>query len=217
MNPQRGGGPLGVERSVTLEIFQLTDGKRLSSLEVYSRCRLLDVSPDGSHYLTGDWLRTQESHYARLDVWALQLGRHAAGWEPVPPTATDEAVTTWAAFVDKPRVLTLAADRLMLWTLPECRAEYMIAGFGSLVALSPGRKYVAGFRAGRGLEIYRTESGTLAGTLPWPGQVRFPTDARWTLTKSLADQGLARGTLDSSLPFGDAWRYFLCHQPASAG
>ena len=52
---------------------------------------------------------------------------------------------------------------------------------------------------------------------PWPKELLPEWDPRWTLTKSLADQGLARGTLDSSLPFGDAWRYFLCHQPASAG
>ena len=32
-----------------------------------------------------------------------------------------------------------------------------------------------------------------------------------THTKLLTDQGLATGTRDSSLPFGDAWRYFPCH------
>jgi len=40
-------------------------------------------------------------------------------------------------------------------------------------------------------------------------------EARQTHTNSLTDQGLARGTLDSSLPFDDAWRYFPCHQSAS--
>ena len=40
--------------------------------------------------------------------------------------------------------------------------------------------------------------------------------AGWTQANSLTGQGLATGTRDSSLPFGDAWRYFPCHQSASA-
>ena len=81
------------------------------------------------------------------------------------------------------------------------------------------------------LRIFSLEQGGLVreiwfpsamggGSLDWIGADYVLVDRaypRWTLTKSLADQGLARGTLDSSLPFGDAWRYFLCHQPASAG
>jgi WD40 repeat protein len=167
--PLKAVGAVPATRHNLLTVVALDTGKEIDRIEIPDRDQLLDVSPDGSLLLTGSPIRFQGRTYARLDVWAPSLDRHAVGWNPTPMlTQTEEDIVDWAAFIDKRHVLSRTRRRLMKWALPECKLEYEIQDFGRVGALSPERDTLLGFHKSRGFELYNTENGERVGQLAWP-------------------------------------------------
>ncbi|HIN69617.1 MAG TPA: hypothetical protein EYM91_00005 [Acidobacteria bacterium] len=167
--PLKAVGAVPAVRHNLLTVVALDTGKEIDRIEIPDRDQLLDISPDGSLLLTGSPIRFQGRTYARLDVWAPSLDRHAVGWNPTPIlTQTDEDIVDWAAFIDKRHVLSRTGRRLMKWALPQCKLEYEIQDFGRVGALSPERDTLLGFQKSRGFELYNTENGERVGQLAWP-------------------------------------------------
>ena len=116
-------------------------------------CDLIDVSPSARFALVraGSMDSRQSDRdrqgqlTGRLDVIDLQSGQHVLGWRPFFDLFA-RAVVDQAGFVDDQHVLTLSQETfrnqgavVVLWKLPECRAEYVIQGI-STRTLSPDRK-----------------------------------------------------------------------------
>ncbi len=124
-----------------------------------------DLSGDGSRLvLTG----CQDPR--RVDVWSGE-GKHFAGWVPYAQetsgTIQAEPVT-WVRFLGSKRVYTLnAAGKLVLWSLPEAKAQYVLSNVNKdSAALSPSQKYLAVAQDGA-YRLYEAATGTPAGVLPW--------------------------------------------------
>ena len=116
-------------------------------------CDLVDVSPSARFALVragqSDANRVGSDRTGeltgRLDVIDLQSGQHVVGWRPFFDLF-QQAIVAQSAFVDDEHVLTLSEEvgshtgsLLVLWKIPECRAEYVIQGV-STRTLSPDRR-----------------------------------------------------------------------------
>jgi WD40 repeat protein len=140
-----GNQPPSLEgKPLILDRFDLTNGKYLGRQELAPAIDLLAFSPDGSTVLTWNYKDRD-----RLDAYD-DAGKSIAGWRPYESESGDDRQVVWADFLDAKRVLTLGkGGTLVLWQLPECKAEYaMEMACQGTPVFSPGRKYLALFRDG---------------------------------------------------------------------
>lgn len=135
--------------------------------------RLMDVSADGNLALTGltkgNWDET-----SRLDVYsvAAQSG-HVVAWRPFQDEKPDgwsldgsPDVIGWAGFTAGNQVATLnESQKLIVWSVPDCKAIYQIPKLGDVVGMSPGRKYLLVI-VDRALKLLDLTTGQYAGKLP---------------------------------------------------
>ena len=146
------GQPRWVER------FDLAGGKSLGKVDLPNVSDPVAISPDGNALI----LREAKDR-DRLDVFTVD-GKPVVGWRPYEKESAEDKVVTWSAFLDPKRVLTInAAGTLVLWSIPDAKAVYVVEGaFQGPPAISPGRKLLAGFD-GKGPRVLDAETGALLG------------------------------------------------------
>lgn len=153
---QQGGQPRTVHR------VNLATGQMLGKLEVPAVYGLEGISPDGTRLLL-----VPAQARDRVDVFAAADGKPVAGWRP----AGAGGKVIWAAFLDGERVLTAdPAGTLALWSLAGggVKPVYAAAGVAQgAPALSPGRKWVAGYRDGFVL-LLEAATGAVKGRIAAP-------------------------------------------------
>ncbi len=154
----------------SIDVIDLTNGQRSSTLGLDFQCAALAISPDGTRVIT----RGGQSDH-RLDVWDLDSQKHVVGWKP--------AIAKWpesdelrrfmsrgvrrihsAVFVDGNHVLTASSEAAVLWKLPECQAVYLIPR-PRPHALSPGRKYLICGSTNRSVNAFDSLTGEQLGSL----------------------------------------------------
>ncbi len=158
------------QRQFRVERYDLTNGEALGGVDLFSSPKApfgvrqtlaAGLSPDG-----GLFAAVEPGSGRRIDVWSLAEKKHLVGWVPHPKDK--EVKIEWVGFADDKRLLTsFSTGKLVLWGLPKCRATYAVNGFKGAVALSPGRKYLAGFEGG-GVTFLEVESGERRGRLMGP-------------------------------------------------
>ena len=151
-----------------IDTYDLARRRYLGRFKVPRTAQLTDVSADGRRALT-----VTES---QVHVWSLEEGRPLVDWHITHEGETGRG-PAW--FVGSNLVLThdsrkrlglINRDRLIVWSLPECKPAYAVKGVSN-VALSPGRKYVVAFLVdggGSAATVYRAATGRPCGNLPSP-------------------------------------------------
>ncbi|HEV3122665.1 MAG TPA: hypothetical protein VGY53_12210, partial [Isosphaeraceae bacterium] len=142
-----------------VDSYDLSNGQKLSRVELPSVSEPIAASPDGAQLL----LRTIKNP-ERLDLLSVNDRRNLVGWRPYESDSGDARAVAWADFLDADRVLTLSGGgTLVLWKLPECKATYAVDEAGALPAgLSPGRKVLAVF-SGTAVRFFDPQTGALRG------------------------------------------------------
>ncbi len=159
-----------------LETYDLLRGKRANQSQLPAIYDMVDTNLDGSQVLVGvKSARMVKSNifeggggFDRLDV--VSTGKkHICAWRPFAgEKESGDQVVQWARFVDNNHVATMnSRGKLILWQIPECKAEYIFADFGLPLALSGARKYVLSGQ-NDSLRIYDLLSGECAGELQAP-------------------------------------------------
>jgi hypothetical protein len=160
------GEASSLRKQVRADHYDLAGGQHLRNMDLFvvemPKDRPLivaaDVSPDGGRLAV---LEPRDER--RVDVWSLANRQHVVGWEPFEREA--EPKVRWVAMLSTAHVLTLSAGgKLVLWSLPECKAVYAISGLRGAVALSPGRKTLAAFN-GATYEVLDAATGERKGQL----------------------------------------------------
>jgi hypothetical protein len=171
-------------RKVVLERFDLVSGDKGNSVEVPYVYQFADVSPSGKTVIVA--FAEKGNNYQRLDVLSLAPKKHIVGWRPYAgerettegenrsgrfrlwgqPDSPRSVV--WAALLDDDHVVTVnTAGKLVLWRLPDCQAVYVFEEFGEPLALSPGRRYLAGNHQGD-FRLFDAIAGKCVGDLQAP-------------------------------------------------
>jgi hypothetical protein len=148
---------LGLSTDGTLAVLGLEVAESQASASLLAQHRAFDHPAIG-----------QEEGYERLDIWSLQTGKHALGFQPyVDKSEPEERLVTWCTFLDKRHILTTnRAGLLVKWELPSCQAEYALEEFGRVTAMSSDRRYVIGWMPGTDvLRVVDTQSGDCNGEL----------------------------------------------------
>jgi hypothetical protein len=173
------------QRQVVIERYDLVSGERGQSLEVPHVYQLADVSPSGKFAVVA--FAPKANQFDRLDVLGLAPKKHIAGWRPyagekekTPDTAgprrpaslwnlpDDPRSVAWLSMIDDDHLLTVnTAGKLICWKLPECKAVYAFADFGEPLAVSAGRKYLAGGHFGE-FRVFEAATGKCVGDLGPP-------------------------------------------------
>ncbi len=145
--------------------FDTSTGRILGRTELSGLSDPVALSPDGTRVLTLD-----SRDHRRLDVYSTTDTSHVAGMRPYDKEQSDDEKTVvWADFLSPDHILTVnRAGVLVLWSLPSCKAVYVIEGAceGAPV-LSPGRKYLAAYQGGT-FRFINPKSGDLVGEAQAP-------------------------------------------------
>ena len=174
-------------RQVVIERYDLTSGERGQSLEVPHVYQLADVSPSGRFAVVA--FAPEANKYDRLDILGLAPKKHVAAWRPYggekeqPAAAgnnqqarfpslwglpSDPRSIAWISMLDDEHLLTVnTTGKLVCWKLPECKALYAFADFGEPLAVSAGRKYLAGGHSGE-FRVFEALTGKCVGDLDSP-------------------------------------------------
>ncbi len=153
--------------------FDLLHCRRLAEAKINDWAWLLAVSPDGKRAAVrlsfGSEKPLPLSCQSRVDVYSLDNGQHWVGWQPYADQPTADRVTVAAAFVDNDRLATLnPKGRLVVWKLPECRAEVVFeTGGRPPLVLSRSRRYV-GVVVGSTFRFVDWKEGRFVGQLEKP-------------------------------------------------
>lgn len=169
--------PLATRRQFRIDRFDLVKGDHLGTTELFALDApaqalpfpagpggpgkataffAADASPGGTRFAA---CRVKEP--GRLDVWNLSDGKHLVAWKPVADKVE------WCGFVDEDRVLTLGDGKLVLWKLPELRAEYVVEGYKGTPQFSANRKQLL-LLNGAALELIESATGQRLGQLEAP-------------------------------------------------
>ncbi|MFG0297290.1 MAG: hypothetical protein ACF8PG_15390, partial [Maioricimonas sp. JB045] len=168
---------------VWVEQFDLRNRREGRKIEIPFTTLMMDVSPDGQTMVT-----SIADGLDRLDLWSLEDGSHIAGFRPyVDEEKQANRIISYAEFVDDNHLLTVAAGKMILWSLPDCKAVYE-AMIGELMpVLSPGRRYVAVADPNHfGYTLLEALTGQVAGSVEFPGiapgyvsACGFHTNGKW--------------------------------------
>lgn len=175
------------QRQVVIERYDMVSGQRGDSLPVPHVYQLADVSPSGRMAVVA--FAPEGNKYDRLDILGFAPKKHIAAWRPYggePPqqvaTAgesrsrfhslwglpSDPRSIAWVSLLDDEHLLTLnTTGKLICWKLPECKAVYSFADFGEPMAVSAGRKYIAGGHFGE-FRVFEAATGRCVGDLASP-------------------------------------------------
>jgi WD40 repeat protein len=153
-------------KQVRAERYDLASGGHLGTTDLFSvelpsgrfLTLVADLSPDGARLVI-----KEPRDERRVDVWSLANRQHVVGWLPYEKEADPKV--RWVSYIDTARVLTLGnCGKLVLWSVPECKALYVVSGLRDAVALSPGRRYLAAFNTVT-YELLDTSTGERQGQL----------------------------------------------------
>jgi hypothetical protein len=149
-----------------LNSYKLSSGHSGSRIETSPQADLVAVSPHGKFALL---LTSDRSK--RLDIINLQDRKHVAGWKPYAdfPGEKDSA---WhldrAMFVDDNHVITVRKmSELVVWKVPECKAELIVSDAWMLRIPGDGRYFVAGNQKEQTWVIHETLTGKPCGRIPF--------------------------------------------------
>jgi WD40 repeat protein len=155
-----------LRKQVRADRYDLAGGRHMGGLDLFvvempkERPLMLaaDASPDGGRLVV---LEPRDER--RVDVWSAADQQHVAGWEPFEKESDPKV--RWVAMLDTTHALTLGVNgKLVLWTVPECKAVYAVSCLRGAVAVSPGRKTLAAFN-GATYEILDSFTGERKGQL----------------------------------------------------
>lgn len=146
--------------------YQLSTGKRISTIEIPFHSEMLGLSPDGTRLIT------RSSSGDRLDVWDAVTEKHVVGFRPYSKLANYDRAVTAVAFLDSTRLLTLSyRNTLVLWSLPDCKPIYRMEKVNR-PGISPGGKYLQ-LAVGDKIRFFETATGAPAGDLTAGWQATF--------------------------------------------
>ncbi len=146
--------------------YQLSTGKRISTIEIPFHSEMVGLSPDGTR------LVTRSSSGDRLDVWDAATEKHVVGFRPYSKLANYDRAVTAIAFLDSTRLLTLSyRNTLVLWSLPDCKPIYRMEKVNR-PGISPGGKYLQ-LAVGDKIRFFETATGAPAGDLTAGWQATF--------------------------------------------
>jgi len=161
-------GPMRPRQLRWLEVIDLATGEMTGKVPLPAWYELLDISPDASLVLTG-WTNNRALGYYRVDVWSPETGQHVVGNSPEEDhSVLRNGRIRFAAFVDQQHILTETTSGMALWSIPDCRARYVVRDCGYLRAISPDRRYVVSYHETRGLLVYQTSDGRCCGSVTMP-------------------------------------------------
>jgi len=151
----------GIQRWV--DRYDLASGRHLGRIDIAPVSELVAFSPDASRLVVRE-IKTKD----RLDVYGVD-GKPIVGWRPYDQETGEGRSVTYTAFLDANRVVTLSgAGRLILWSLPQPKAVYVVEdAFHGLPTLSPGRTTLAGFSADT-IRFVNAATGVLEGEAAGP-------------------------------------------------
>jgi hypothetical protein len=154
----------GANRS--LDRYDLRNGNQDSTMVVYSDCQLFDMSRDGKLAL----LRTG-SQSPRLDIINLDDRKHVVGWKPYadfPGEKESAGQLDRAMFVDNEHVVTIRKmNELVVWKVPECKAQLIVIDAWNLQVLANGRYFLARAPGDSAWAIHETLTGRPCGRIPF--------------------------------------------------
>jgi hypothetical protein len=184
-------------KAAALERYDLVTGRKLGRFDLKFPVRLAGVSPDGKQVLL-----VEAEQAGRLDLWDFEgdAPKHVAGWRPYSTWREEkDRKITFAAVAGPGRVLTAnAAGRLVSWSLPGCKAEW-IADVPNLTGLrlTPGGKYLAGLDREL-VRLFDAATGESAGDLSVPKG--FPAGRRESKAVAFQADGKEAAALFTVLP-----------------
>lgn len=123
---------------VWIERFDLKSGGKKKTVDLPYPALLMAISPNGELAATvlADGLN-------RLDVWSLKDGLHRFGIRPYQERGNSEGrQIEFVEFLSESRLLTVAAEKLVVWEIPSGKAAYEITTGRLRPRLTPDRKYI---------------------------------------------------------------------------
>jgi len=158
---------LGGPRPVRADRYDLTTGQAAGELELFGTTKTGALNLKGDVNLDGTTLAIIEpTNSKRVDVWSLAENKHIAGF--VPHDKEPATTLLWVGLSDDKHLLTLSSTgKLVLWSLPECKAVYAAETYRGAIAFSPGRKHLAAFN-GTNFELLEAATGERRGVAALP-------------------------------------------------
>lgn len=150
---------------LAIESYDLQKGKRIGGVSMNYKGRVLAAAPDVSRVAvaTEKTFHSAKDAKVRIDVYSLPDGKPVAGFRPYD--RTDLAFRHYTAFVGSDLLVTGGWDvPLTAWSLPDCRAVYLVHE-AQPRQLSPGGKYLLATARGC-LHFLDAATGEPLGTIP---------------------------------------------------
>lgn len=132
----------------------VASGKLEGDIEMLPNSRALDISPDGSLVLVAVTKEHSRDNVKarRLEIYSIPLKKHVLAWKLEAAATNDNGrknphggntnLFAEGYFIEKNLVLTRQDDgRLVLWSLPDVKAKYVLDSKSKLAGFSPGRRY----------------------------------------------------------------------------
>jgi len=180
----KGGPGRAQSRQIVIERYDTISGSKGNTLPLPNVYQLGDVSPSGDFAVVA--FAKETGKFDRLDVVGLAPKKHICAWRPFGGEqdkkpddphkrhfwnwgwSNDPKLLVWAAMIDDQHVLTInTAGKLICWKVPECKAVYYFEDFGEPLALSAGRRYLAGGHFGE-FRVFDAHTGQCVGDLEAP-------------------------------------------------
>jgi hypothetical protein len=180
----KGGPGRAQSRQIVIERYDTSSGSKGSTIPLPNVYQLGDVSPSGDFAVVA--FAKESGKFDRLDVVGLAPKKHICAWRPFGSEqekksddphkrhfghwfwSNDPKLLVWASMIDDQHVLTInTAGKLVCWKIPECKAVYYFEDFGEPVAMSAGRRYLAGVHFGE-FRVFDAQTGQCVGDLEAP-------------------------------------------------
>jgi WD40 repeat protein len=144
-----------------IDILNVTEGLRAGSVEVPFAARLRAASPDGR------WLAlTDAESDTRVDVLSTEGGKHLVGFKPFSQDINSPQIKL-VRFVGDNKLLTDNGARIVIWSIPDCKAVVQLQGAAHTAVLSPNGKLIA-LALNTGVRLIDAVTLKTLGDLPAP-------------------------------------------------
>ena len=180
----KGGPGRAQSRQIVIERYDTASGSKGNTIPLPNVYQLGDVSPSGDFAVVA--FAKESGKFDRLDVVGLSPKKHICAWRPFGSEqdkksddphkrhfghwawSNDPKLLVWASMIDDQHVLTInTAGKLVCWKIPECKAVYYFEDFGEPLAMSAGRRYLAGAHHGE-FRVFDAQTGQCVGDLEAP-------------------------------------------------
>jgi hypothetical protein len=180
----KGGPGRAQSRQIVIERYDTASGSKGNQIKVPNVYQLGDVSPSGDFAVVA--FAKESGKFDRLDIVGLSPKKHLCAWRPFGSEqekksddphrrhfghwawSNDPKLLVWASMIDDQHILTInATGKLVCWKIPECKAVYYFEDFGEPLAMSAGRRYLAGVHYGE-FRVFDAQTGQCVGDLEAP-------------------------------------------------